>query len=67
MNETSNARPSVIEAKALNLVFRTAMVSMIRNSMMAEISAVVGFLAAGGAGYITGQNLRADGGLTRSV
>ncbi len=32
-----------------------------------EIAATVAFLASAGAAYITGQNLRVDGGLTRSV
>lgn len=32
-----------------------------------EVSALIGFLASEGAGYITGQNLRVDGGITRHV
>ena len=32
-----------------------------------EIAATVAFLASDGAGYITGQNLRADGGITRAA
>ena len=32
-----------------------------------EVSKTVAFLASEGAGYITGQNLRVDGGITRSV
>ncbi len=38
-----------------------------RYGTTAEIAAVVSFLASEGAGYITGQNLRVDGGITRSV
>jgi NAD(P)-dependent dehydrogenase (short-subunit alcohol dehydrogenase family) len=42
-------------------------VPMKRYGTMAEIAATVAFLLSDGAGYITGQNLRVDGGLTRSV
>ncbi len=34
---------------------------------MKEIASLVGFLASEGGGYITGQNIRVDGGITRSV
>jgi NAD(P)-dependent dehydrogenase (short-subunit alcohol dehydrogenase family) len=32
-----------------------------------EIAATVAFLASEGAAYITGQNIKVDGGVTRSV
>ncbi|MDC0057357.1 SDR family oxidoreductase [Alphaproteobacteria bacterium] len=38
-----------------------------RYGMTREISEVVSFLASDGAGYITGQNIRVDGGITKSV
>jgi NAD(P)-dependent dehydrogenase (short-subunit alcohol dehydrogenase family) len=46
---------------------RRASVPMQRYGKADEIAATVAFLASDGAGYITGQNLRVDGGLTRSV
>ena len=42
-------------------------VPMGRYGTMEEIAATIAFLASEGAGYITGQNLRVDGGLMRSV
>ncbi len=42
-------------------------VPMKRYGTSAEIAATVAFLASEGAGYITGQNLRVDGGVTKSV
>ncbi|WP_349958712.1 SDR family oxidoreductase [Rhizobium sp. ZPR3] len=42
-------------------------VPMQRYGTSAEIAATIAFLASDGAGYITGQNLKVDGGLTRSV
>jgi NAD(P)-dependent dehydrogenase (short-subunit alcohol dehydrogenase family) len=38
-----------------------------RYGKVCEISAVVEMLASDGGGYITGQNIRVDGGITRSV
>jgi NAD(P)-dependent dehydrogenase (short-subunit alcohol dehydrogenase family) len=32
-----------------------------------EIAATIAFLASDGAAYITGQNIRVDGGVTKSV
>jgi NAD(P)-dependent dehydrogenase (short-subunit alcohol dehydrogenase family) len=42
-------------------------IPMGRYGRVSEIAAVVAFLASEGAGYITGQNIRVDGGITRSV
>jgi len=42
-------------------------VPMQRYGRSDEIAATVAFLASEGAGYITGQNLRVDGGVTRSL
>ncbi len=42
-------------------------VPMKRYGTSEEVAATVAFLVSEGAGYITGQNLRVDGGLTRSV
>ena len=42
-------------------------VPMQRYGTSAEIAATVAFLASDGAGYITGQSLKVDGGLMRSV
>ena len=46
---------------------RRDMVPMQRYGKSEEIAATVAFLASEGAGYITGQNIRVDGGLTRAV
>ncbi len=46
---------------------RRAGVPMQRYGTSAEIAATVAFLVSEGAGYITGQSLRVDGGLMRSV
>lgn len=46
---------------------RRQSVPMQRYGKSEEIAATISFLASDGAAYITGQNLRVDGGLTRSV
>lgn len=46
---------------------RRQRIPMERYGRSEEIAATVAFLASEGAGYITGQNLRVDGGITRSV
>jgi NAD(P)-dependent dehydrogenase (short-subunit alcohol dehydrogenase family) len=40
---------------------------MKRYGTVEEIAALVAFLASDGAGHITGQNIRIDGGVTRAV
>lgn len=46
---------------------RRSSVPMARYGKAEEIAATIAFLASDGAGYITGQNLRVDGGLMRSL
>ncbi|MFK8252113.1 SDR family oxidoreductase [Ancylobacter terrae] len=46
---------------------RRESVPMRRYGTAEEIAATIAFLVSDGAGYITGQNIRVDGGLTRSV
>ncbi|ABQ33140.1 SDR family oxidoreductase [Bradyrhizobium sp. BTAi1] len=46
---------------------RRSSVPMARYGKAEEIAATIAFLASDGAAYITGQNIRVDGGLTRSV
>ena len=46
---------------------RRESVPMKRYGTSAEIAATIAFLASEGAGYITGQSLRVDGGMMRSV
>jgi NAD(P)-dependent dehydrogenase (short-subunit alcohol dehydrogenase family) len=62
----NNVLPGFIDSLPEKAEFR-GRIPMQRYGKTEEISAVIGFLASSGAGYITGQNLRVDGGITRSV
>lgn len=62
----NNVLPGFIDSRPEKPEFRER-IPMGRYGTAQEIAAVIGFLASAGAGYITGQNLRVDGGITRSV
>ena len=62
----NNVLPGFIDSLPEKEPFR-ARIPMGRYGRVAEIAATIAFLASDGAGYITGQNLRVDGGITRSV
>ncbi len=62
----NNVLPGFIDSLPEKKEFRDR-IPMQRYGKTAEISKVIAFLASDGAGYITGQNLRVDGGITRSV
>ena len=62
----NNVLPGFIDSLPEKEEFR-ARIPMGRYGKAQEIAATVSFLCSEGAGYITGQNLRVDGGITRSV
>ena len=62
----NNVLPGFIDSLPEKPAFK-ARIPMERYGKTDEISATVAFLASEGAGYITGQNIRVDGGITRSV
>jgi NAD(P)-dependent dehydrogenase (short-subunit alcohol dehydrogenase family) len=62
----NNVLPGFIDSLPEKQEFRDR-IPMKRYGKTQEISDVIGFLASEGAGYITGQNIRVDGGITRSV
>jgi len=62
----NNVLPGFIDSLPEKEEFR-ARIPMERYGKIEEISETIAFLASDGAGYITGQNIRVDGGITRSV
>ena len=62
----NNILPGFIDSLPENEEFKIR-IPLKRYGKTSEISAVVSFLASDGAGYITGQNIRVDGGITKSV
>jgi len=62
----NNILPGFIDSLPKKDVFRER-IPMGRYGTVAEIAATAAFLLSDEAGYITGQNVRVDGGITRSV
>lgn len=62
----NNVLPGFIDSLPEKQAFRDR-IPMGRYGTTDEVSALIAFLASDGAGYITGQNLRIDGGITRHV
>lgn len=62
----NNVLPGFIDSLPEKSEFKQR-IPMERYGKTGEIAATIAFLASDGAGYITGQNIRVDGGITRSV
>ncbi len=62
----NNVLPGFIDSLPEKQEFRDR-IPMQRYGRTEEIADVIAFLASSGASYITGQNIRVDGGITRSV
>lgn len=62
----NNLLPGFIDSLPEKDVFKQR-IPMGRYGRVEEIAATAAFLVSEGAGYITGQNIRVDGGITRSV
>ncbi|MDD9914030.1 MAG: SDR family oxidoreductase [Rhodospirillaceae bacterium] len=62
----NNVLPGFIDSLPEKAEFKER-IPMDRYGKTDEIAATIAFLASEGGGYITGQNIRVDGGITRSV
>jgi len=62
----NNVLPGFIDSLPEKPAFREA-IPMGRYGRVEEIAETVAFLLSDGGAYITGQNIRVDGGLTRSL
>jgi len=62
----NNVLPGYIESYAVSDEVRES-IPMQRAGTVVEVAKTAVFLLSDGAGYITGQNIRVDGGITRSV
>ena len=62
----NNVLPGYVDSIAQDAA-TIAQIPMGRQATMAEIAKTVAFLMSDDAGYITGQNIRVDGGITRSI
>ncbi len=62
----NNVLPGFIDSLPEKAEFKER-IPMERYGKTDEIAATIAFLASDGGGYITGQNIRVDGGITRSV
>ena len=62
----NNVLPGFIDSLPEKKEFRER-IPMERYGKTEAVSETVAFLASDGAGYITGQNIPGDGGITRSV
>tara|TARA_B110000438_G_scaffold298402_1_gene346577 strand:- start:4700 stop:5410 length:711 start_codon:yes stop_codon:yes gene_type:complete len=62
----NNVLPGFIDSLPVKKAF-VDRIPLNRYGKVNEISELISFLASDGGGYITGQNIRADGGITKSV